>query len=99
MFSYFVDRADVVVMTVGQQDMCHFQVIFFNIGIQGSGIAVAVDDGCDAIVIGNNIAVCADRTCSVACNFHGDSSLVRSDFIISNYTNPVGNLQQKRRSR
>lgn len=95
MLRYFIHRACVVVMTMGQQDMGHLQVVFFDISIQGGRVAVAVDDSGDAVVIGNHIVVRTDGASRIASNLHGGSSLFVRISFFSNYINPAGNLQQE----
>ena len=91
-FRQFVYGAYMVIVAVCQQDVCYFQVVLCDIVQQGLDGAVAVDDTCDAVIIGNNVVVCAHGACCVACDFHFEFLLVFSD-IFSNYNNQSVFLQ------
>ena len=65
-----------VIVTVGQQDVCYFQIVLCDIVQQGLDGAVAVDDACDTVIIGNNVVVCTHGACCVACDFHFEFLLV-----------------------
>ena len=74
------------VLTETWKAMERLYEVLCDIVQQGLDGAVAVDDAGDAVVIGNNVVVCADGACCVTRDFHCKFLLMFSD-IFSNYTN------------
>lgn len=92
-----IDGADMVIMSVGQQDMADGKLILVDIVQQGGNGAVAVDDTGIAGIIGNDIVIRADRAGCIASNFHFKFLLGLFPFVFQDYSKDGRVLQSEKK--
>lgn len=92
-----IDRADMVIMSVGQQDMADGKLILVDIIEQGGNRPVAVDDAGVSVIVGNDIVIRADRAGCVASNFHFKFLLGLFPFVFQDYSKDGRVLQSEKK--